>query len=459
MSFITITLYLATFGLWTVSIFHDRGIGIGGRFLFGMNLALFYLVGPLLNTLFLDPNVILRDDFIEPTTQLMLGGMLAYLLGAYWIGPSFIVKKTLPPPSYWAFMADGYLMETVRLTGWRLFWIGVGSITLRPIFSSLTTLNALWSVVNNLAEIGVLLLCLCSIGLHRRSLQFGAISLFALYSVIGAALGGHIGFQFFLILFFISVILLGNQFHWRQLAILAFVAVIAFYPYMQWISGRGQLRTAIIDGASLEQRIAIAIDIFTNPPRIETDNQQDDIAALYRKRGDYSQLLAAAMRHTPSQEPFAGGDTLIDAFYAIIPRVFWPNKTYSLGGSSFVTRFTGIRFSHSTSVAVGFPFEFYVNFGVEGVITGLFLLGIVVAYLEGLYYQSPSFKEWSSLAALMIMIIVGVRADTFALSAMGAILSIPIAWGTIWLIPETLRQDDSLPLRTPLRSNLHLKSR
>src|SRR5690348_7245878 len=45
MSALTILLYALVFGLWLVSLRRDGGIGIGFRFLYGLNLALFYLLG------------------------------------------------------------------------------------------------------------------------------------------------------------------------------------------------------------------------------------------------------------------------------------------------------------------------------------------------------------------------------------------------------------------------------
>src|SRR5205814_5731640 len=67
---------------------------------------------------------------------------------------------------------------------------------------------------------------------------------------------------------------------------------------------------------------------------------------------------------------------------ALIPRAIWPSKPAVGGGGTVVSDFTGILFSRYTSVGAGQVFEFYVNFGLPGVLAGFLLFGFVLMRLD-----------------------------------------------------------------------------
>jgi hypothetical protein len=150
------------------------------------------------------------------------------------------------------------------------------------------------------------------------------------------------------------------------------------------LDGRDQLRLAIRQKSALEERLGIAFDIFFNPQPPRASDR--DYITVYRSRGDYSDLLAAALEHTPAQQPFAMGESYINIFVALVPRLLWPDKPFKAGGNEFVSRYTGIRFERHTSVGMNYLFELYVNFGIAGVLIGMFLLGLLLAWMEMLYY-------------------------------------------------------------------------
>ena len=77
---------------------------------------------------------------------------------------------------------------------------------------------------------------------------------------------------------------------------------------------------------------------------------------------------------------FAYGATI--PISALIPRAIWPDKPLVGGGGMVVSDFTGILFDRYTSVGAGQVFEFYVNFGLPGVVTGFLLLGVVLMRLD-----------------------------------------------------------------------------
>src|SRR5262249_11549055 len=89
---------------------------------------------------------------------------------------------------------------------------------------------------------------------------------------------------------------------------------------------------------------------------------------------------AAVMYHEDGFSPFAYGATV--PLWAFIPRAVWPDKPDIGGGGSVVSDFTGIQFAEGTSVGAGQVLEFYVNFGIPGVLVGFFGFGYLLMRLD-----------------------------------------------------------------------------
>jgi hypothetical protein len=436
-SLITIGLYLLAFGLWGYAIFRDGGIGIGIRFSYGLHLTLFFLLGPVLSVVVRGHDSRPGQAPVEPAIQLVLCGMLAYVIAAYWVYPVLIGQSPMPHPRFLALLTDPGWCEARQIAGWRMFWVGVASLVLNPVVFSLPTIKALWTVMGGLAETGLLLVCLASIGRERYSQIVGAFVLLAMYSMLYAALGGHIGSQFLKTGLLACIVLFCNSTRPTRVVVLVVCIVLAFFPYQQWMAGRKRLRSAIGESVSLSKRIEITVDIFLNVEPIQVEGEE--VANAYAKRGDYSPLLATAMQYTPDRQPFAYGTTLLEGFTAIIPRALWPDKPYRVGGNALVSQYTGLHFDTATSVAVTYPFEFYVNFGREGVIVGLFVLGLLFGWMEHSYYVWAVRDPWGELSMVFMTWILAVDAGTIALAMMMIPAALVITWGAARWVPRGRR--------------------
>jgi hypothetical protein len=68
--------------------------------------------------------------------------------------------------------------------------------------------------------------------------------------------------------------------------------------------------------------------------------------------------------------------------WAVIPRAIWPDKPAVGGSGDLVEQFTEIEFPEGTSVGTGQVLEFYMNFGMAGVLVGFAILGFVLMRLD-----------------------------------------------------------------------------
>ena len=122
-------------------------------------------------------------------------------------------------------------------------------------------------------------------------------------------------------------------------------------------------------------------------------------------------IVARIMQHTPRYEPFADGETIITGIRAsLIPRFLDPNKPKA-GGKEYFTRFTGKLISKNTSMGLSPLGEAYANFGVEGGVLFMFLLGLFynVYFLVviNMTQKHPSLILWIPLLFLQV-----VKAET-----------------------------------------------
>ncbi len=111
-------------------------------------------------------------------------------------------------------------------------------------------------------------------------------------------------------------------------------------------------------------------------------------------------LLDRAVRETPGRVPFFAGETLRPLLFVAIPRVLWPDKPHENIGNRIGHAYRILNpDDRSTSINLPWIVEFYINFGVKGVILGLGLVGIA---LGGLAWLGTAESESASLALLTV---------------------------------------------------------
>ncbi len=88
---------------------------------------------------------------------------------------------------------------------------------------------------------------------------------------------------------------------------------------------------------------------------------------------------------------FQLGSTMTDLYYAFIPRILWPEKPVVSRGAWFTT-YLGMAPSEAeatTSTGMTTFGEWYWNFGIPGVIVGMFLTGALLSGLWRLAGSNP----------------------------------------------------------------------
>jgi hypothetical protein len=439
MSLLTWIGYVVVLGFWWISLRREGGLGIGIRFMYGMNLFLFFLFGPLIGELFspdtYDPRFTRAP--MEPAIQLALVAMGIYVASAYWVYPAMTGRRTLIPANFAQRMADPERLNTQNFVAWSVIGVGLVCLPLLRFSHSLPTVGAVLGQTALLVDTGMLMLCLHAAYSRRwTNLTLGAI-LYIFKYLVFASISGHAGSLFINSMILVCLAVFAVRIRAAYLPALFLIAVLMFIPASYWLAGRERVRTAIKEGADAWTRLNYTVDIFLNPP----PNQELDLIKAYRSRGDFSDLMAAALAHTPTHQPYAEGETYYLAVIAVVPRLFWPDKPYSLGGSEFVSRYTGIIFGENTSVGMNYLFEMYVNFGEIGVYLGMAALGMLLGWMESLYYRHAR-NLFIECALIQVSWTIGFYADRFAMVVMTLIPGVVL----VWLVFQALNSLYYLPL-------------
>jgi len=87
---------------------------------------------------------------------------------------------------------------------------------------------------------------------------------------------------------------------------------------------------------------------------------------------------AVIIRDTPRVSPFQNGRTLALIPLAYVPRVLWPGKPTITIGQWITDTYTVLGSKLKSRIGPSWIGEFYLNFGIPGVVVGMFVLGMLL---------------------------------------------------------------------------------
>src|SRR6266850_3726469 len=159
MSPLTLLLYVVALGLWIWATHREGGIGIGVRFLYAFSLVHQFLVGPPLYFLsgLAEHDAQYRNR--EPAVQLVLGSMIAFIIGGYFLTPLMLHRRLQMNLAWFPFTHRGRLIRQWQAAK-VLAAIGTIAVLLTPIMFRFNTLRAIWSEVTLLVEASLVMMCM-----------------------------------------------------------------------------------------------------------------------------------------------------------------------------------------------------------------------------------------------------------------------------------------------------------
>jgi hypothetical protein len=192
---------------------------------------------------------------------------------------------------------------------------------------------------------------------------------------------------------------------------------------------------------TIPERFEALGQLVVTQAQLPVETFTGDALSHFVTRLNQGWIIARTMYWVPVQEPYANGETIINAFRsALIPRVLDPGK-YEAGGVEYFERFTGFHL-YNTSMNLGVAGEMYANFGLLGGILGAFLFGAGIGLVYRIFFvlaQSSIFWwAWAPYVLLYSMqaengIGEGVNHVAKAFVVMLGVLYAVPAWRTLRL--------------------------
>lgn len=163
-------------------------------------------------------------------------------------------------------------------------------------------------------------------------------------------------------------------------------APIAYYLLLTvlviYMEQRNELRSVLWSDAGFSERINSIGRLSGGIHSLSfSDNQQ---LAMIDSRLNQNIFVGKTIEFLEyNQGSFGEGESIWDACFAWLPRVFWESKP-EFGGTAILQRYTGMRFGGSVTMQTGPVFEFYANFGWLGVFAGMLLYGAFIEYIDAM---------------------------------------------------------------------------
>ena len=307
-------------------------------------------------------------------------GLLAMIVGIYisW-RPLVELQRESGPHYLWA---PPHLNADL---GWLTFCVGAVAELTYPFVQSIPTVSTAIYCVAALVRIGLCILLIAALRGEGRGRLAVALSVFCVLSVVTSL---RTGFSFIRIntLLPLAVVWLvgpgrGSRLHRavRSGVLLAAAGTVIATSTTAWLQTRSVIRSGSLEHLPVVNQAGEFVREYIanlGPPTA------DSLMNMVLERADMTHLLAAQVRYQPQYEPYAYGETVVSSLFTLVPRAVWPDKPIVAGGSEFVARFTGLRWTDATSVGLPYPFELYANGGTLLVVIGLAFIGYLGGRLE-----------------------------------------------------------------------------
>jgi hypothetical protein len=356
---------LAAF-LWLLWLLRRDRISLGLPVAYLYSLLLIHVPGAFAHAVGRD--LFLHSDLVEMAMRFTALGSVCFVLGVWWARlwrPAIPIRRDVDRRRFGLFCLIG---------GWICVY------ALSPLYD-IPSFNAVGEKGGAIWMLGVLLGLQSAFQRGDRKwilIWVGALLVFPVGMLVA---GGFLSYGSAAIILACSALTVSTQRYWKVvlgIAVFTFVSLSIFVTYFEH---RTEIRKQVWGGAPLNARIDSVVDAFTNFQLFDPSDEHHLVALNQRLNQNYYVGLAAR-RIERGQAQYLKGESFWEGLFALVPRVFWPDKPVYGGSPQIVSKMTGLRFNRDTSIGVGNVMEFQINFGIPGVVIGFFLLGWAIGKLD-----------------------------------------------------------------------------
>jgi hypothetical protein len=241
-------------------------------------------------------------------------------------------------------------------------------------------------------------------------------------------------------------ILVRGKFPVRWFAV-AFLALAAIYPASEFV--RSIQREG---GVTIQRMLTDPVGALNLVTSFASESDLGDWLGqgfeATMVRIDSQGVIAVLVRDTPRVSPFLHGKTLLLFPIAFVPRILWAEKPET-GTGRFITHVYGSGphiDSHTASTQIG---DYYINFGVAGVIVGMLLLGVTIRLTHESLIRGGTAPSLLAATVIIFHLTISFNGNVGQVysNAVFAVVPIWIAQMLVRLFLPTYRRDG--PVETP----------
>jgi hypothetical protein len=360
LSEISISIFVClTVFVWLILLLRSDRISLGLPVAYLSLLLVSHLPGALVH--------VVGEGFLAETGDVEIGTRLTAIgsvcfVGGVWLArfgnANILVQRAADRHRFWLFC----------LIGGSIFTYGLGFLR------SIPSLGAIVENGGGIWFLGVMFGLQAA--LYRGDHKWTVFWLAALvvYPVTGLLFSGFLSYATRAAIIVFCGLIITIRSPWRVIMGIGLVTVLGLTIFVNYFAHRDAIRDAVWGGTSLENRMDVVKDAFTNLEVFDLYNGNHQIALDQRLNQNFFVGLAA-QRIEEGQVNYLYGRSVWEALLALIPRALWPDKPVFGGSPKIVAEMTGLDLSPTTSWGVGQVMEFYINFGIFGLIGGFLLLG------------------------------------------------------------------------------------
>lgn len=264
---------------------------------------------------------------------------------------------------------------------WKFCLIGGWFITSVSFVIKVPSITALLTRGGPVWMLAILLALRSAIKRGDRVAKWRWFAALSAYPLLILLLGGFLSFGSMAVLIVLSGLAVTTRSTMRVALSVVGLGVFGISVFLSYFEHRDSIRAAVWGGQSTEARIdasmAAVYDIsFFNP------SNPRHLQALDARLNQNFFVGLAAARLDNGRVEYLHGRSLTEGAMALVPRALWADKPVTAGSPKIVSEMTGLQLSPTTSFGVGNVMEFYINFGVAGVIIGFLALGYILGRLD-----------------------------------------------------------------------------
>jgi hypothetical protein len=283
-----------------------------------------------------------------------------------------------------------------------------------------------------------------------RAVIWGAA--LAVYPTLMLLLGGFMSYGAAAVMIVLSILTIYARTYARAAMGIVLVSFIGVTLFVNYFDHRDEIRSSVWGGASMGNRVGEVTDMIGNAHLIDLDNDKD-LTALDARLNQNMFVGLSAWRLHQGEVDYLGGQSVVDGAIAMIPRAMWPDKPTTSGSGQIVADMTGLHLSQDTSWGVGNVMEFYINFGMLGLVGGFLGLGWLIGTLD---YRAAAAERRADFRTLIVCFVPAIAminpggslVEVTSGAAAAFLAALGWRWGwDVWRSREAA--DQPRPIRAP----------